>query len=999
MKEKRTGIIIVGAGKGGTELIRLFRESESVRILGICDKDPRAQGISLARDSGIPVFEDPFSLLDNPDLDEIVNVTGSSRLQGELEDASPADVEVVGGHSAELMWRMVEERKALERELFSGRERYRALVEGANQPIVRLSEKGVILFINNFAAEVMGESADELVGRKVDEVFSPEAVHRFNSLLSISLKEKRVLNEIMSFEVRGENRVYDLLIQPMENLENVPGSVLVIAQDITARERSRRRIQSLNELLLELKSDPVRNIRMVTRVCGEVLGYTRVLYCASRNGENSVLAEWSAADSRVSSDKRIEQVCMRALEGAEGDKPVVVKDPASSVYGEKKSSILECGHRFFIGYPVYSMGQRVGILCAFSEKVPEDGKEDVQFTGILADILSREEERAAAIDALAERERDYRRLFDNAADLIAVLDRKGNFLDLNRRFEEESGYDRQEMLGRNFITSGIITKSSAALAMKYFLELLRNREAPIFEVDGVRKDGGIVNYEVRAVPFKEEGHVSGIQAILRNITDRKKDELRIKESQEYLNKIINSVADPIFVKDSEHRWVLLNDAFCRFMGHERQELLEKTDHDFFPQEEADVFWEKDDQVYRTGQENINEEKFTDSSGKTHTIITKKTLYVDSAGNKILVGIIRDITERKKAEEERQRQEELLKNIISTAPFYVFWKNTESVYLGCNQNFADMAGLDRPADILGKTDSKLGWTENEVSFAEQCDRDVLKTGQSLLYVEEPRHSPDGKEYTFLTSKVPLRNTEGRITGILGIHVDISERKNMEEVLRESESMYRTIFENTGSSMLLIEKDLTVSRMNAEFHKMSGYSRKDIEGSANVMDLIVEEERPKISEYSHLRQIDPNAAPRNYETRIRTRSGKVLDVYVTVAVIPETQRTVASLIDITALKQNEAELKRRQNMLNNMNKALEHKLNELETAMGHIKKLEGLVPICANCKKMRVEGSDPKNEDSWLPLEKYISDRSEASFTHGLCPDCVRKIYGDIKRKEQ
>jgi PAS domain S-box-containing protein len=999
MKDERTGILIVGAGKGGTELMRLFRESGSMRILGVCDRDPQARGISLARESGIPVTRDPFSLLGHPDLDEIVNVTGSRRLQRELEEAAPDNVEVVGGHSAELMWRMVEERKALEQELFSGRERYRTLVEGANQPIVRISGEGVILFANDFAAKVMGERPDSLIGRKVDEFFRPEIVHRFNSLSQRCLKEKRTLNEIMSFEAGGRDRVYDLSIQPMEDAEDSRGAVLVIAQDITARERSRRRIQFLNELLLGLKLDPLENARMVTRVCGEALGYARVLYSVSRNGESSVSAEWSVPDGSMPPAGCVERVCERAMEAAGKDEPVVVEELSSSVYAEEHPAILECGHRFFIGYPVYSLGQRAGILCAFSDKVPETVKEDVQFTGMLADILSREEERTAAIDALAERERDYRMLFDNAADLIAVLDRKGNLIDLNKRFEEESAYDRQEVLGKNFITSGILTKSSSALAMKYFLELLKGREAPIFEVDGVRKDGKIVNYEVRAVPLKEADRVSGVQAILRNITDRKKDELRIKESQEYLNKIINSVADPIFVKDGEHRWTLLNDAFCRFMGYERGELLGKTDHDFFPREEADVFWEKDDQVYRTGQENINEEKFTDSGGRTHTIITKKTLYVDSAGNKVLVGIIRDITDRKRAEEERQRQEELLQNIISTAPFYVFWKNTESVYLGCNQNFADMAGLDRPAAILGKTDEKLGWLDKEIRFAEQCDRDVVKTGQPLLYVEEPRHSPDGTEYTFLTSKVPLRNPEGRITGILGIHVDISERKNMEEVLRESEAMYRTIFENTGSSMLLVEEDLTISRMNAEFHKMTGYSRKETEGRSGIMDIVVEEDKRRLREYSRLRRMDPDAAPRNYETRILTKKGKVLDVYVTVAVIPESRRRVVSLIDITELKRNEAELKRQQNLLNNMNRALEHKLSELETAMGHIKKLEGLVPICANCKKMRVEGADPKDEGSWLPLEKYITDRSEASFTHGLCPECVRKIYGDIDKKKR
>jgi len=123
-----------------------------------------------------------------------------------------------------------------------------------------------------------------------------------------------------------------------------------------------------------------------------------------------------------------------------------------------------------------------------------------------------------------------------------------------------------------------------------------------------------------------------------------------RHSSLFLNKIINSIADPIFVKDREHRWVLLNDAFCLFMGYERRQLLGKSDVDFFPESEAKVFREKDEVVFNTGLENENEEVFTDASGTTHTIVTKKSLYIDGDGESYIVGIIRDITLRKRHEE-------------------------------------------------------------------------------------------------------------------------------------------------------------------------------------------------------------------------------------------------------------------------------------------------------------------------------------------------------------
>jgi two-component system, chemotaxis family, CheB/CheR fusion protein len=118
--------------------------------------------------------------------------------------------------------------------------------------------------------------------------------------------------------------------------------------------------------------------------------------------------------------------------------------------------------------------------------------------------------------------------------------------------------------------------------------------------------------------------------------------------------LLDALPNPVFVKDEQHRWVLLNDAFCRFMGHPREALLGRSDYDFFPQEEADVFWAKDDLVFATGEENENEERFTDSGGRVHVIVTRKRLHVLSDGRRYLVGIITDITERKELEEAMRR---------------------------------------------------------------------------------------------------------------------------------------------------------------------------------------------------------------------------------------------------------------------------------------------------------------------------------------------------------
>ncbi|MEH2235938.1 CHASE2 domain-containing protein [Nostoc sp.] len=127
-----------------------------------------------------------------------------------------------------------------------------------------------------------------------------------------------------------------------------------------------------------------------------------------------------------------------------------------------------------------------------------------------------------------------------------------------------------------------------------------------------------------------------------------------KRSKEFLHHVINTIPDPIFVKNEQHQWIVLNEAYCRFIGYPNKVLIEKSDYDFFPKHEADVFRQQDELVFRTQQPQEHEEEFTNADGHTHQIATKRSLHKDSAGNFFLVGVIRDITQHKLMEEHLKR---------------------------------------------------------------------------------------------------------------------------------------------------------------------------------------------------------------------------------------------------------------------------------------------------------------------------------------------------------
>jgi len=147
---------------------------------------------------------------------------------------------------------------------------------------------------------------------------------------------------------------------------------------------------------------------------------------------------------------------------------------------------------------------------------------------------------------------------------------------------------------------------------------------------------------------------------------------------------------------------------------------------------------------------------------------------------------REIAERKRVELALRESQKMLQLVLDAIPVRVFWKDRESVYLGCNSNFARDAGLDTTEQIIGKEDFELGWSE-QAELYRTDDRQVMESGKPKLNYEEPQTSPEGGLRWLQTSKIPLRDLEGNVFGILGIYEDVTDRKKTEEVLRRSQKM--------------------------------------------------------------------------------------------------------------------------------------------------------------------------------------------------------------------
>jgi PAS domain S-box-containing protein len=366
-----------------------------------------------------------------------------------------------------------------------------------------------------------------------------------------------------------------------------------------------------------------------------------------------------------------------------------------------------------------------------------------------------------------------------------------------------------------------------------------------------------------------------------------------KSQHLFLEKILNSFSDPLFVKDRRHRYVLINAAESKLAGRRPEEMIGKTCYDFFPKEQADIFWEKDEAVFATGKENVNEEYMTDGRGIVRTMVTKKTLYVDEAGNQFLVGIARDITERKKVDEQlqrahdelekrvRQRTAELekanqaltdtrdsLDKIINSIGDPVHVKNRQHRIILVNDAACKLFNRSKE-ELLGRTAYELFPSQENAMVSWQKDEEVFTSGEENVNEETNTYAP-GVTRTVLVKKTPYRDKSGN-EFLVGVTRDITDRKKAEEALRESEERYRQLSEDMPVFVSAFLPDGTLTYLNKTLAAWDDKAPEDMIGK-NFFEFLSPTDHENVREI--LGALTPQQPIEMHEQRYLRQDGRVV-----------------------------------------------------------------------------------------------------------------------------
>src|ERR1039458_9826621 len=330
---------------------------------------------------------------------------------------------------------------------------------------------------------------------------------------------------------------------------------------------------------------------------------------------------------------------------------------------------------------------------------------DLLFHGIEAELIAARDvtERKKAEETVQK----LASIVEFSEDAILGKSMDGKITSWNRAAEKMYGYTRGEVVGRDL--SFLVPPGRQAEIQAIMERVLSGQPIECLETQRLTKTGSVLDVSLSVSPIKDPtGLITGASAIARDITLRK----RAEEQLRLQSVVLQAAANAIVITDFEGTIVWANHAFTTMTGYSKEEVLRKNLRLLKSGEQPESYYAELWSTISSGKvwqgEIVNRRK----DGTTYTeemTITPVSRDVGNPADRYFIAIKQDITERKRAEEELYRAHQMLQTILNTIPQRVFWKDRNCTYVGCNRAFATDAGVNNPAEIIGKSDFDLSWS--------------------------------------------------------------------------------------------------------------------------------------------------------------------------------------------------------------------------------------------------------------------------------------------------
>jgi len=504
--------------------------------------------------------------------------------------------------------------------------------------------------------------------------------------------------------------------------------------------------------------------------------------------------------------------------------------------------------------------------------------------------VANQKEWKKANEALRESEEKYRLLFEESTLGIFAADVETHrILYFNPAICRIFGYLDEEFL--RLTIPDLHPKDSMDLVISDFESLMRGNKVMSSTFPCLRKDGTVFYADIAGNPTIINGRKCSV-AFFMDVTMRKQAEDAMRESELKFRNYIDYAPHGVFVADEMGNYVDVNTAASSITGYSKDELLSMKLSELIPEESMEFSARHFEKVVRDGF----------ATGEFPFIKKDRSIgywSVDAVklSDQRFLGFVVDVTKRKQAEEMLRESKVKYQEIFESTGTATFIGGENAIILMANNECYSITGYT-PTEIIGQK-----WDQY---FAPESLQEIMKNHH--LRRQNPDLAPKKHEVKLFNKQGEKRDVILNISMISGTKqsivsiLDITERKQAEEMLRESKVKYQAIFENTGTATIIIDEGNTILMANNECYSITGYIPTEIIGQKWNQYFAPESLQKMLKNHQLIRQ-NPDFAQKKYEVKLINKQGEIRDVILNIGMIPGTKQSIVSVIDITERKRAE------------------------------------------------------------------------------------------------
>lgn len=807
----------------------------------------------------------------------------------------------------------ITERKKAEELTRQNEEKYRSIIELAPDGIISVSLKGTVTACNSAFEKLTGYSKEEIVGKHftslptINKKDMPSYIKLFTSIIRGKIPES------FKFEWKHKNgslHMGEIRVGLMKSGNKITGMQAFIS-DITERLMVEKRAKE-DEDKYKFLVDSMQEIAIILSKTGTILFANRSALETLGYTEEEVIGKSIVSFlTKGSLKKALYALAQEFLGKHQEEMEVEVKN--------KKSEI------------------RTLLIAESSNPIHKDGK----MIGILVNARDITEQKKTN-ELRRESGEQFRKLFNEMPDAVIILDKKGTLLEMSKEAEKISGYPRNELIGRNIFATRILDMKTKALTIRKLALHFSGESVLPFEVKIYRKDGGTVPLEIKPQMIDYMGKEADLIA-LRDLTERKIAEAAVSENEERYRIQFEEALDTIVIANAKTGIIVdCNRAATQLVGRDKSELIGQHQRILHPPEDTKgQFSETFKKHISVAKGQPLEARIITKSGEIKFVTIKANL-IEMRGEKLIQGIFRDITEWKRVENELRKSDERFRQITENAYEWVWEVDTNGVYTYSNTI------IER---ILGYTSDELvGKVHFYDLFAPDVKEQLKKAALETFAKKQPIRGfinqnlhKNGNMIILETNCAPILDEKGRLLGYRGADTDITERKKTEDIIKESESRYKLMAEQTGQVIYDYEIASGAIKWSGAIMDITGYTPEGLQkmGIKEWGESIHPDDSKNVSEL--LDKAIKQCTKFDSEYRFMRKDGSYVYVEDRGIVLKDAKgkpyRMLGTMKDITYRKKADDEIKNRTEELERFNRLAvgrELKMIELKNRIEDLEK---------------------------------------------------------------